>query len=119
VIYKDAENFLIDYTANVSVGGMFLESQNPLPVGTRFRLLMEVPGIDVPIETIGEVKWSIPPAESGPMKSGMGIRWDSLKPADLATVSDLLKAWESGDDDVPFSKESTPDKGPPSGGWLS
>ena len=43
VEYESTEDFLIDYTANVSVGGMFIQTDAPLPLGSRFRLRFRVP----------------------------------------------------------------------------
>ncbi len=96
VEYESAEEFLIDYTANVSVGGMFIQTSDPLPVGSRFRLRFKVPGQDAPIETYGEVRWSVPPVEASPMLPGMGIQFDELKPEDLVLVQTLLSTWEAG-----------------------
>ncbi len=95
VEYESAEDFLIDYTANVSVGGMFIQTDDPLPVGTRFRLRFKVPEHDKLIETFGEVRWSVGPDEAGPMRPGMGIQFDDLKASDLAMVQALLSAWET------------------------
>ncbi len=95
VEYESAEDFLIDYTANVSVGGMFIQTDEPLPVGSRFRLRFKVPDHSKIIETFGEVRWSVPPAEAGPMRPGMGIQFDDLKASDLTLVQGLLAAWET------------------------
>jgi len=94
VEYESAEDFLIDYTANMSVGGMFIQTDDPLPMGTRFRLRFRVPGHDKIIETFGEVRWCVPPAEAGPMHPGMGIQFDDLKASDLELVTGLLQRWE-------------------------
>lgn len=95
VDYESAEDFLIDYTANVSVGGMFIRTGDPLPVGSRFRLRFKVPEYAKIIETFGEVRWSMPPAEASPMHPGMGIQFDDLKANDLALVQALLTGWEA------------------------
>ena len=95
VEYESPEDFLIDYTANVSIGGMFIQTDDPLPVGTRFRLRFKLPEHQRVIETFGEVRWSLLPAEATPMHPGMGIQFDDLKPADLTMVQDLLCAWEA------------------------
>ena len=101
VEYECLEDFLIDYTANVSVGGMFIQTDDPLPVGTRFRLRFKVPEHERVIETFGEVRWSVPPAEAGPMRPGMGIQFDDLKPSDLTLVEALLVAWDTVEPETP------------------
>lgn len=94
VEYEDTEDFLTDYAANVSIGGMFIETAEPLAVGTRFKLRFAVPGRPTPIDTVGEVRWMQSPDKSAPMAPGMGVRFDDLEPADAQAVAELLAAWD-------------------------
>lgn len=100
VEYECLEDFLIDYTANVSVGGMFIRTDTPLDEGTRFRLRFQVPGRGRPIETYGEVRWTLSPQDAGPMVPGMGVQFDELSPTDHRAVLKMLDDWEDGV--VPF-----------------
>ncbi len=97
VEYESTEDFLIDYTANVSVGGMFIQTDDPLPLGSRFRLRFRVPPRSRVIETFGEVRWSMSAADAAPMQPGMGIQFDELKPKDLALVEEMLAGWGTED----------------------
>lgn len=97
VEYEAVEDFLIDYTANVSLGGIFIQTDEPLPIGTTFKLRLSIPTRNRPIDTVGVVRWCVPPEESGPLIPGMGVQFDSLSPMDLRAVHRLLAAWESGD----------------------
>ena len=94
VEYTSTEDFLIDYTANMSIGGMFLQTDEPLELGTRFRLRFRIPERSKPIETFGVVRWVISPKESGPMVPGMGVQFDGLLPVDKKAVQQLLTQWE-------------------------
>lgn len=96
VEYQAVEDFLHDYTANISVGGMFICTDKPLEVGTRFRLRFQVPGRKRPIETYAEVRWCMPPDEAGPMNPGMGVQFDELSASDARTVRSLLDELEQG-----------------------
>ncbi len=98
VEYNSTEDFLIDYTANVSIGGMFLQTDEPLALGTRFRLRFRIPDRRKPIETYGIVRWVVTPEESGPMVPGMGVQFDGLLPADRKAVENLLTKWEEKQD---------------------
>lgn len=100
VEYESLEDFLIDYTANVSVGGMFIRTETPLEEGTRFRLRFQVPGRSRPIETYGEVRWKLSPEDAGPMVPGMGVQFDELASTDRKAVLKMMGDWESGT--VPF-----------------
>ncbi len=94
VEYDSTEDFLIDYTANVSIGGMFIQTNDPLELGTRFRLRFRIPDRRRVIETYGIVRWVVPPGDAGPMVAGMGVQFDGLGPTDKKAVEDLLTQWE-------------------------
>jgi len=93
VEYEDTEDFLTDYTANLSIGGMFIETKEPLAVGTRFRLRFSVPEREDPIDTVAEVRWSQPASRTSPMAPGMGVRFEELSRDDMAAVQAMLSNW--------------------------
>jgi len=97
VEYESIEDFLIDYTANISIGGMFIQTDKPLPVGTRFRLRLQIPERSKPIETFGEVCWAMTDNAFG-AQQGMGIRFDDLAANDEKQVRQLFDVWEDGMD---------------------
>ena len=88
VEYDDLADFLDDYTSNLSLGGMYVHSKNPLPIGTRFRLRFRLPNRDKPIETYGIVRWVN--EEAGHQPAGMGIQFDELKPTDQKSIETWL-----------------------------
>lgn len=90
VAYARIDDFLEDYAANVSIGGMFIACDKPLDLGTRFRLKFRLPDRGRPVETFGEVRWIVRPGE-GP-QPGMGVRFDALSPADRREVESWLAA---------------------------
>jgi type IV pilus assembly protein PilZ len=94
VEYETTEDFLIDYTANVSIGGMFIRTDQPLEMGTRFRIRFRLPDRKKPIETYAVVRWVVSPADPGLMQPGMGVQFDELSPKDLRDVQDLIGKWE-------------------------
>ncbi len=93
VEYKEMEDFLTDYTANLSIGGMFIETDEPLGVGTHFRLRFSVPNREAPIDTVAEVRWAQGKTAGSPMAPGMGVRFQELSPADQTAVQDMLAGW--------------------------
>lgn len=94
VEYEHLEDFLIDYSANISIGGMFIQTQRPLPMGSRFRLRFKIPGRARPVETEGVVCWVIPPDHQGPEKAGMGIKFFEFQAADKKAVEKMLLEWK-------------------------
>jgi len=61
-------------TRNIGLGGAFVLSENPLPVGTELVLAIRVPTRDEPIELMAEVRWLIP-ADEDADGSGMGVQF--------------------------------------------
>ncbi len=71
VDYKRLNSFFADYTKNISRGGTFIATKNPLPIGTSFRFEISTPGLPAPFRLLGEVSWI---RQDGP-EAGMGIRF--------------------------------------------
>ena len=90
VAYESVEDFLLDYTSNLSLGGMFIQTERPFEIGTRFRLRFQISGRSTPVETYAEVKWVI---TEGNLNSGMGVAFDSLSDADERAVKTWLANW--------------------------
>ena len=93
VDYASMDDFLADATANISVGGMFIQTERPLAVGTRFRLRLALPGDLRPIDATGEVRWIVS-QEEGHRIPGMGIRFEEISDSSRRRVEKLLSDWE-------------------------
>ncbi len=78
------------FTHNISVGGTFIKTDNPLPVGSRFNFSLRVPPSEVPLEVSGEVVWS----QAEGRQPGMGVRFlyssDAQRTVLEASVNRLL-----------------------------
>jgi len=81
VDYPKLNAFFADYTRNISKGGTFVKTGQPLPVGTRFVFRLSVPTLSEPIVLTGEVAWV---REEGD-EPGMGIRF--VYPSEEARLS--------------------------------
>lgn len=57
VEYEGADEFLIDYTDNLSTGGTFVATARELPVGSAVRLALSFPGLVEAITIDGVVRW--------------------------------------------------------------
>jgi len=68
---------LIGATRNISLGGIFVEVAEPVPVGTRLLVKFSIPTQPEVIEVLGEVRW----IDAGSNKAvvGMGIRFEGLR----------------------------------------
>tara|TARA_B100000530_G_C15725642_1_gene395709 strand:- start:208 stop:561 length:354 start_codon:yes stop_codon:yes gene_type:complete len=91
--YTNVEDFLVDYTSNETIGGMFIKTERPMPVGTAFQMRIQLPGGRRAISVEAEVRWTLPCDVAAPMTPGMGIRFESLSSYDKAQVEGLLASW--------------------------
>ncbi len=55
VTYQSFNRFIMEYTKNVSRGGMFLKTKTQHKLGTKVELFLHVPGFNEPIKITGEV----------------------------------------------------------------
>ncbi len=55
---EGADNFKIDYTTDMSVGGFLIQTGSPLKKGTMLDIRFRLPGAIKLIEAKGEVVWS-------------------------------------------------------------
>ena len=92
VEYECVEDFLTDYSANLSVGGMFIETSRPLPLGTRFHLRFSLPGFSEPLDSDAEVRWVLDEAV-GPIPCGMGVCFENMSDQDTDKIRALLARW--------------------------
>jgi uncharacterized protein (TIGR02266 family) len=77
VEYRTAGAFLVAYTANLSKGGLFIETERPLVTGTDILVRFTIPKHG-PIEVRGIVAWvRSAPVDGKP--SGMGVEFENLE----------------------------------------
>jgi uncharacterized protein (TIGR02266 family) len=68
------------HTRNMSLGGVFIESERALPFGARVSLKFRVPPQHDNVEVEGQVRWL--EMEEGHGR-GIGIRFDGLRARDV------------------------------------
>ena len=83
--YRTTGAFLVSYTVDLSGGGLYIESTDPLPEGTQLELTMGVPGVPEPVRLQGVVVWT-QRAEMGGHPPGMGIQFQGVE----ATFGELI-----------------------------
>jgi uncharacterized protein (TIGR02266 family) len=55
VAYRTVSGFVTDWAVNISRGGLFINTQKPLPVGTHVKLIVSLPGTEFPFDLAGRV----------------------------------------------------------------
>ena len=62
-------------TKNISLGGMYLETLEPLAMLTKVTVRFRVPTQNEVVEVAGQVRWLVP----GEAICGVGVRFDGLR----------------------------------------
>jgi uncharacterized protein (TIGR02266 family) len=68
-------------TLNISLGGMFIATEQALPFGAKVQLKFRVPTQTEPIEVEGQVRWSGATDDSN--GRGIGVRFEGLRARDV------------------------------------
>jgi type IV pilus assembly protein PilZ len=81
VEYDRLNGFFADYARNICQGGTFVETDEPLDVGTEAVFVLSAPGLEQPLAIRGRVVWISggddppPPEARGATAPGMGVRF--------------------------------------------
>lgn len=92
VSYRTQGAFLVSYSVNLSRGGIFIESETSLPIGTQVSLRLEVPEIGA-IDLAGVVAW-IREASTDGLPDGMGLQLHELDERYGALIDSMVQAFE-------------------------
>jgi uncharacterized protein (TIGR02266 family) len=88
--YRSASHLLVSYCTNLSRGGLFVPSTEPLAPGSRLGLTLSIPGDERSIDLQAEVRWVRQfDAAEGP--AGMGLAFDGIDEVIGDRIDDLVK----------------------------
>lgn len=94
--YRSADQFFTDYIQNISRGGIFVPTQDPLPEDTRLEIAFALPDCDCLIITQGTVVHSISrEGDNGVGTAGMGIQFQALNEEDQQLIDAYINAHSS------------------------
>ncbi len=88
VEYKRVNAFISDFTRDVSGGGLFLQTDYPLALGTECLFTLEIPGVDDEITLPGVVR-RVEEAE-GDEPAGMGVELVFDDDAERKAFTDVI-----------------------------
>ncbi len=92
--FASIDDFIAEYVTDISRGGVFIRSKQPLPVGTKVNLKFSVILDDFEtVEGEGEVVRVIDDGES----TGMGVQFVFLTDESRAIVEELVRRQEAGE----------------------
>ena len=84
--FKDTIDFVTSYMLNISKGGLFIKTDEALPLDTIVFLRFTMPGDTKPIETEGKVVWCNTKKGKGYFPRGMGIKFLRLNSDDAEKI---------------------------------
>lgn len=89
--YERLNALLSDYTHNISRGGTFIRTEEPLALGTVISFTIMAPQLGDPIILRGAVRWVVTAEDSGAERpAGMGIAFVFDSPDHRAAVEGRL-----------------------------
>ena len=90
--YRVADQFFTDYIQNLSLGGIFVETTDPLPVHTALKVQFSLPSLEKPIVADGVVVHRVE-ISGGKSRaaSGMGIRFSQLDEGSKRTLEAYIQ----------------------------
>lgn len=89
---KDAENRLTDFTIDISSGGLFVCTENPLDVDDSLSICFLLTNPNREISCHAQVAWVNSPMKltKTTLPAGMGIRFNDLSLEDLHAIRDFI-----------------------------
>lgn len=90
--FETIDEFIAEYVTNISQGGVFIRSKNPLPVGTHVNLKFSI--ILEDFETI-EGEGEVVRVDTSEENAGMGVAFTRLSGDSAALIERLLEGRES------------------------
>jgi uncharacterized protein (TIGR02266 family) len=81
-------------TRNISLGGVFIDTDTGLPFGARVSLKFRVPTQTEAVATDGQVRWL--ETEEGHVR-GLGIRFDGLRARDVWALNKFFESHTESD----------------------
>ncbi len=92
--YRSADGFFQDYIRNLSLGGIFIETEKPLPKNTKLKVEFCLPEIADPITADGIVVHTLRAGKKTQDNSvsGMGIRFSELASSSKQVLESYLQS---------------------------
>ncbi len=94
VDFESPDTYLYDYSNDLSEGGIFIETENPMPIGTPLTLRFTLPGLDRVFEGKGKVAWLNEGRTATAIKNsfarGMGVEISAMDDEDRRLVKEYI-----------------------------
>jgi len=89
--FKDRQSFFKAYTANIGIGGLFINTEHLLKEGEQFLLKLQLPGLSEPLKVKCEVAWTRKQSDTEKRPSGMGVKFCEMTKKDIQILNQYLQ----------------------------
>ncbi len=90
VEYLSYDKFIVEYTKNVSKGGMFIATKSKLDVGTMVDITLHIPGLDKPLtiscKVVHAKRFNVPEKDQG-----VGVRFIDIDAESRSKLIEFMK----------------------------
>ena len=87
VHFENLAGFVTTCAANISLEGMFIQTEQPRVIGTRVLFELKLRDEFALVQGVGEVAWIRPQEESAERPAGMGIRFLQMDQDDKDVIA--------------------------------
>ncbi len=108
VRYAAARDFLVDYTENVSSGGLFIATEEPFSEGDIIDFEISFPGLLSPIPLSGRVTWRRPAGGGEPVGIGVEVIGEPGDHRPLSVLVTRLQQQDEPQDTPPLQRPLPP-----------
>jgi uncharacterized protein (TIGR02266 family) len=89
--FRTAQEFAAGYIRNISGGGLFVRTQQPLPLNSEVQIRFTLPGTSRTFAVRGVVIWTNPHPSRSSFPSGMGVKFLNLDPEAQKLIAGFVK----------------------------
>lgn len=90
VDFQSDGNYLFDFCEDLGTGGLFIQTQAPLPEGSKIDLTFTLPDSKKTISTSGKVIWVQESSAETNKKAGMGVQFDKFDTGERKELQDFI-----------------------------
>jgi|GEM_PF-806325 len=92
VDYRSEGHYLFDFCRDLGTGGVFIETNSPLPMGATLDLTFTIPDSKQTLRTSGKVIWAQPPVEGRKnLTPGMGVQFEGFTGEQRSALEEFVR----------------------------
>lgn len=95
VAYRSVAGFVTDWAVNLSRGGLYINTDKPMPVDTVVRLLVTLPGAHFPVELKGRVTRVNAPGVPATQSPGMAVEFVDVDDDKRSRIEEFVERLRS------------------------